>query len=324
MNLKMNNNSQMDVVFSSDTNYIMPAGVMMTSVSLNNKDADITFHALIDGSVKEKQKQQLETIVAGNGRHHIKFYLMDASRFVNLPMLGEIKLHITQATYYRLFLTEILPVEIEKVLYLDGDIVVMGSLKELWETNIDECSVGCVTDMSEAVHDYSRLGYSSDFGYFNAGVLLINLKYWRENKVVDSFWKIMSETPERIRLHDQDVLNICFYNSKKPLALKYNLQDGFLYKKDYWEVNHQKYENCIQEAIKQPVIIHYIARKPWFVGCENPFKNEWLYYLKKTQWRRYKLKRKKPYTFKNRVGKILRFMHLLPQFEQKDSMYRLL
>lgn len=310
----------MDIVFSADTNYIMPAGVMMTSVSLNNKDADITFHALIDGSVKEKQKQQLETIVAGNGRHHIKFYLMDASRFVNLPMLGEIKLHITQATYYRLFLTEILPVEIEKVLYLDGDIVVMGSLKELWETNIDECSVGCVTDMSEAVHDYSRLGYSSDFGYFNAGVLLINLKYWRNNHVVELFNRIMIETPEKIEHHDQDVLNICFYNSKKQLSLRYNLQNGFLYKKEYWEVDKQKYETLITEAIKQPVIIHFTAGiKPWYKDCDNPLKNEWLFYYKKSLWRKEKLRRKYTYTFKNRVGKLLRTLSLLPLFNKKEN-----
>lgn len=306
----------MDIVFSADTNYIMPTGVMMTSVCINNKDSDITFHALIDESVTEKQKQQLEEVVAGNCRHHIAYYLMNASRFAMLPKLGEVKLHITQATYYRLFLTEILPADIEKLLYLDGDIVVTGSLSELWNTHLDDCAVGGVADMSEAIQEYSRLGYPSDCGYFNAGVLLINLRYWRENEVVDTFRKIMIETPERIKFHDQDVLNISFFHSKKQLSLKYNVQNGFLYKKEFWQIDSQKYEQCVTEAIKRPVIIHYSARvKPWFVDCENPLKDKWIYYYKKTQWRRYRLKRKDPLTLRNRIGRMLRRWHILPNFD---------
>ncbi len=306
----------MDIVFSADTNYIIPAGVMMTSVSLNNKDTDITFHALIDESVTEIQKQQLEVVVADNSRHHILYYVMDASQFSSLPKLGEVKLHITQAAYYRLFLTEILPADLEKVLYLDGDIAVTGSLTELWNTEMGDCAVASVTDMSEAIQEYSRLGYDSAFGYFNSGVLLINLKYWRENKVVDTFQKIMAVTPERIKFHDQDVLNISFYNCKKQLSLKYNVQNGFLYKKEFWEIDSQKYEQSVTEAIKRPVIIHYSARvKPWFVDCENPLKDKWIYYYKKTQWRRYRLKRKDPLTLRNRIGRMLRRWHILPNFD---------
>ena len=306
----------MDIVFSADTNYILPIGVLMTSICVNNENTDLTFHILIDESVTEKQKQQLEGVVAGNNKHHIEYYMMDASRFVNLPMLGEIKLHITQAAYYRLFLTEILPVDLEKVLYLDGDIVVTGSLKKLWDIDLDNYAVGCITDMSETLHDYSRLGFPSDFGYFNSGVLLINLKYWREKKVVDTFRKIMVESPEKIRLHDQDVLNISFYDCKKQLDLKYNLQNGFLYKKEFWQIDCQKYESSIREAVRQPVIIHYSARvKPWFVDCENPLKGEWIKYYKKTQWRKNKLKRKEPLTLRNRIGKLLRRLHVKSNFD---------
>lgn len=306
----------MDVVFSTDTNYIIPTGVMVTSVCLNNQNADITFHALIDNSVTEEQMCQLEGIFSENARHHIEFYVMDASRFASLPKLGEVKVYITQATYYRLFLTEILPADMEKVLYLDGDIAVTGSLTELWNTDLDDCAVGGVTDMSEDIQEYSRLGYPSDFGYFNAGVLLINLKYWRENKVVETFQEIMAETPERIKFHDQDVLNISFYDCKKQLDLKYNLQNGFLYKKEFWQIDCQKYESSIREAVRQPVIIHYSARvKPWFVDCENPLKGEWIKYYKKTQWRKNKLKRKEPLTLRNRIGKLLRRLHLQPNFD---------
>lgn len=306
----------MDIVFSTDTNYIMPTGVMITSVSLNNQNVDITFHALIDNSVTEEQRRQLERILAENDRHQIEFYVMDASRFTSLPKLGEVKAYITQATYYRLFLPEILPDDIERVLYLDGDIAVIGSLSELWNTELDDYAVGGVTDMSEALQEYSRLGYPSEFGYFNAGVLLINLKYWRENKVVDAFQRIMAETPERIKFHDQDVLNISFYDCKKQLNLKYNLQNGFLYKKEFWQIDCQKYEQSVMEAVRQPVIIHYTARiKPWFVDCENPLKGEWIKYYKKTQWRKHKLKRKEPLTLRNRIGKLLRRLHLKPNFD---------
>lgn len=312
----------MDIVFSADTNYIMPTGVMMTSVCINNQDTDITFHALIDESVTEKQKQQLEDVCAVNSRHHILYYVMDASQFSSLPKLGTVKRYITQATYYRLFLTEILPADLEKVLYLDGDIIVTESLSDLWNTHIGDCAIGCVTDMSEAVHDYSRLGYPPEHGYFNAGVLLINLNYWRKNCVVDLFNRLMEESPERILLHDQDVLNISFYNCKYHLSLKYNLQHGFLFKKQLWEIDENKYENCIMEAIKQPIIIHYtFGIKPWHIECDNPLRNKWLFYLKKTQWKNYKLKRKYPLSFKNRVASVLRKLQLLPQYRKEDYQY---
>ena len=72
--------------------------------------------------------------------------------------------------------------------------------------------------------------YSPSLGYFNAGVLLVNLRYWRENNLSESFFEIINKYPERLRYHDQDVLNIVLKEIKLTLPLKYNVQHGYFFK----------------------------------------------------------------------------------------------
>lgn len=175
------------ILCSTDKNYIMPTGVMMKSVSVNNADEDVCFHVIVDESVSWWQKQQLKNVLKGCKRHHVEFHVFDNSLLSIFPRIGEVKEnYMTKATYYRLFVTKILSEDIDKVLYLDGDIVVDKSLKELWSTDLSGYGIAAVTDMSENQHDYHRLGYEKSLGYFNAGVLLINLQYWREHNVTDS------------------------------------------------------------------------------------------------------------------------------------------
>ena len=89
-------------------------------------------------------------------------------------------------------------------------------------------AAGVIPDMSiDDIRIYNRLQYSPSLGYFNAGVLLVNLRYWRENNLSESFFEIINKYPERLRYHDQDVLNIVLKEIKLTLPLKYNVQHGY-------------------------------------------------------------------------------------------------
>jgi len=301
----------MHVLCSTDKNYIMPAGVMIKSVSVNNPDADIVFHVIVDETVSKKFQKQLCEVVINNDRHVVDFLLFDETIFNTFPQIGEIKAHVTKATYYRLFVDRMLPVDIEKVLYLDCDVVVDNNLNKLFETDISNYAVGCVTDMSEAFHEYNRLGYDSKLGYFNAGVLLLNLKYWREHHVADDFMNIIINHPEKIKLHDQDVLNIVFCKNKLTLPLLYNVQNGFLWKPQYLQINYDKYQNELNDAIHDGAIIHFCSEiKPWHKDCDHPLREIWFKYFKETRWRNRRLKRKITRSLRTIIGDFLRKYHL--------------
>jgi lipopolysaccharide biosynthesis glycosyltransferase len=233
-------------------------------------------------------------------------------------MLGKVKDYITKATYYRLFFTEILPDHIDRIIYLDGDMIITGSLDELWNKDLSGYAVGAVTDMSESIHDYARLGYDRTLGYFNAGMLLINLKYWRDHCVLDNFMAVINHHPEKIKYHDQDVLNICFKENKKKLDFKWNFQDGFIYKPEFMEMDVEKYKDQIDKALTDQVVIHYTsAAKPWHKECLNPFKKEFEKYLSMTEWNSYHPVERFPYNhYKKQIGDILRFFHLRPPLRE--------
>lgn len=311
----------MHIVLSADKNYIMPTAVTMKSVCVNNQE--VHFHLIIDDSVTEAMKRQLSGVVSAEKQQTVSFYKVDKQIFASFPALGKVKTYISAATYYRLYLTELLPSTVDRVIYLDGDIIVRDCLSELWEFSLNECPIAAVPDMAECQHDYHRLGYEPDLGYFNAGVLLINLAYWREKGCLKHFMHIITEEAERIKLHDQDVLNITFAQTKQILPLGYNFQNGFLFKKEYRECG-DKYDRDIEEywnKKKKIVILHFTDTiKPWHLEDCNPYGYEFFKYYKMTPFGQKKLKHCGKNLLRYYVGMILRKVGLLSA--KKSSAYQ--
>lgn len=301
------------ILLSTDGNYIMPSGVMMKSVSVNNSDIPIEFHVMIDESVTQKQKEQLQRVLV-DSEHKITFHLINGNLFKHYPALGTVKSYLSKAAYYRLFVTDIVGDNVHKILYLDGDIIVTQSLLELWQVDISNYALGAVTDMAGGRQEFERLGYVANDGYFNSGVLLINLDYWRKHKLKEKFMDLIVKHPEKIVLHDQDVLNIILHDKKLNLPMKYNVQNGFLCKTFKEELGN-RYEECKEEwlgAITQPVIIHFTdGKKPWHVEDCNPLSYEWFKYYKQTEWKYQPLGHCNKSKIRYWGAKILRSLHLL-------------
>jgi len=319
----------MHILLSTDANYVMPSAVMIKSVSINNADMEIVFHAMIDGSVDERQKEKLSRVLT-NVKHKMEFHLMDAHFFEDFPELDGNKggkKYITQATYYRLVVADVLPRFVHKVIYLDGDMIVRHSLGELWRIDIEKYPIGAVLDMSAGCIDYDRLEYDRKNEYFNAGILLINLDYWRENDVKTQFMTLITQEPHRIRFHDQDVLNITFCGKFYPIPLRYNVQNGFLWKPDYTGLGnlYEKYKDSLRDAIKDPVIVHYTGHeKPWQVEDGNPYGYEFLKYYKQTEWKYTELKHCYKNKYRHAIAEFLRKVHVFPPkypYKRQDVMY---
>jgi len=277
----------MDIVACTDKWFVMPTGVMIHSVCVNNPDVDIMFHVIHDDSVTNKDRRDLEETVAGFNGKFITFYQVDETKFPSFP---NVTTRITQATYYRLMLSEVLPKTIGKVLYLDGDIIVRHSLLPLWNTDLNDYAVGAVPASEGNPEHYHRLNYPSQLGYFNAGVLLINLKYWREHDVVKDFMCILQKFADKLQLHDQDVLNVAFSDKKVRLPIKYNMHGVFLEKLPRYD--YKQYENEVEEARKDPIIVHFIVEKPWNSYSrqpKHPFASTFFKYQSQTKWKGVKI-----------------------------------
>lgn len=271
----------------------MPTGVMMYSACVNNLDVDIVFHIIVDESVTEKYMRDLEETVTVFEGKSITFYHIDVKKFPSFPNIT-MGTHVTQAAYYRLMLSEILPKNIHKVLYLDGDIIVRHSLLPLWNTDLKDSPIGAVVYPHDVFPDfYNRLQLSTQLGYFNSGVLLINLEYWREHDVVKSFMQIIQVYGERLSLWDQDVLNVAFSENKVILPMKYNLTSGFLKQIPQWDSCNNKKE--VEEARRDPVIVHFTDKKPWNVyqgHFNHPFLSTFYHYQDQTKWKGMKIDRR--------------------------------
>lgn len=268
-----------DLVVSTDHRYIMPTGVLIHSVCKNNMDQDVRFHVIVDESVTKEDREDIRVVA---GRNTVRFYDVDSRSFSTMPLAPG----LSPATYYRLLIPHILPGDIRKVLYLDSDIIVRHSLLPLWETDINGYAIAAVTDVDEAlIEKYNRQKYSPSLGHFNAGVLLINLDYWRENNIHSEIELYIKTHVEDIRFADQDILNYVLQKRKITLPIKYNTQTCFLYSVDNCGFDYWKYEKEILEARKDPVIIHYILGKPWEEGCNHPYRSTFIKYQAETKWK---------------------------------------
>lgn len=303
----------MDIVACADKNNIMPTGVMICSICVNNQDKEIAFHIIIDKDVSDMDCRELNEVITPFKNKNITIYHISAQILGNL--FPNINTRIPRAAYFRLYLTELLPQTIEKVLYLDGDTIVRHSLDELWNADLSCFALAAVPDMRTGTIDrYNRLRYPSTMGYFNSGVLLINLKFWRDNQVLKVFTDYISSHRDDIFAHDQDVLNYVFRGLKKHLPIKYNFQHGYLWKEplyDYW-----KYEKEVLEARKDPVILHFTSgNKPWvkYQPDPHPFCSSFYKYQNMTKWKGVRIDNRSIKTrIRTFVGDILRWMKVRP------------
>src|SRR5688500_1522890 len=128
----MNPQKQIHLGITFDQNYVTLFYVLLTSVFLNNKKNKIAVHVIATG-VDEAEREKIKTFIKA---HHgeIFFYEFDKYQASHLALTqGK---HLTAATYYRLYLPGLVPTHIEKLLYLDTDIVVIGDLWDLYNTEM--------------------------------------------------------------------------------------------------------------------------------------------------------------------------------------------
>jgi lipopolysaccharide biosynthesis glycosyltransferase len=287
------------IVCAADDNYAMPLAVMARSVLENLKDGCDLLLFVIDGGIKNYNKQKiLKSLFFANCV--VKFVpkpdplsfkrVEEVNKYCDIEGITMHKDTISIATYYRLFLPELIPVQIEKVIYLDCDLVVEEDILNLWKADLEDNYLLAAEDFwihSVSAHNgllnYKKLGIDQESKYFNAGVLVINLKKWRSDEITAKAIEYLIQNKEYIRFHDQDVLNGLLAGQWGQLDPRWNLTPGIY---DYYSEEESLFPKDIYDnLIRHPYIIHFASgTKPWN-SCNVYYKEHFFKYLDKTEWK---------------------------------------
>lgn len=277
---------KMNIVCATDDNYVLYCGIMLTSLYENNRDVEITTYILARGLSTHNQNKLSR--LAESYKTKIEVIMLADDMWKNSPIwLGD---HISVAAYYRLSVAEILPEDVKKVLYLDCDIIVARSLRNLWNTDITDYAAGAVIDSGHFNEQRNKMvGISVTEHYFNSGVLLVNVDYWRKKHVLGQALRFINDNLDQLRSHDQDVLNAVLKDQVLYLPINYNLQDFYLFP-PYFNRYGEQIKLQILQTRESEIAIYHLSMpvKPlncWH--CAYPFDAIWKQYKKISLWRHY-------------------------------------
>jgi lipopolysaccharide biosynthesis glycosyltransferase len=267
------------LMFSIDSRYLQHLAVCLTSILENNPN--LFFDVVIARRATEQlDEQKLRRSLARFPNHSVRVQVFSPPVDRVLPLNP--RASYTIDTWTRLWVEEFFPADVDRVLYLDADIVVVGDIAPLWNVDLQGALLGAV-DIPGSIRGVSHLGLRAEDGYFNAGVLLIDLQQWRETRAMDTVLGYVDAYPELMtRDVDQEALNACFHGRKKRLEYKWNVVWSFY--ADPLDLPLSREE--IEAVQRKARIIHYNSSlKPWSYFCDHPRKAEYEKYLRMTEWR---------------------------------------
>ena len=271
----------MNIAIAINEKYIPYAYVMLTSLMENHRSIsrDITVYVLY-GNIPDDKFSVFEKLEEEYGCSIVALQV-SMDRFpVDLPHTEQWTIEV----YFRLMLQDLLPDTVDKLLYLDTDIIICNSIEEYYNTDLGDNYLAVNADMSaervglvpvqeQLFADHIKNG---DFRYFNAGIMLMNLKLLRRDYSFETFMKEFEKRKDLIFAQEQDLLNDLFYGRVIYVdCTRYDLFAKVAYNEDKgyeWAKNNTS-------------IIHYAGRKPWSGdGLRYDTEKIWWEYAKLTPY----------------------------------------
>lgn len=283
----------MNIVYSASDLYSQIAGISILSMLENNQNVKDIQIFLIDNKISQKNKNKLEDVVKSFGR---KITFISP---LNIEQLSSTNINVGRwniSTFYRLFLASMLPNDIDKILFIDCDTLVLQDLSSLYYMDMEDKWLYGVDDCRGAAYR-TNLGLKPNDNYINNGVLLMDLKAWRDNNVEALFLQYIHDNQGDITFVDQGVQNGVLSKLEKNgiLHTKYNCMTVFF---------AFNYENLIKlrkppvarkkeeynAAVDNPAIVHFqscfrMSIRPWVKGCKHPYAKKYLEYKNKSPWK---------------------------------------
>jgi lipopolysaccharide biosynthesis glycosyltransferase len=251
--------NKIHILLTSDNNYAQYLAVTIISVLENNSQAENLIFHIIENGINQENKEKILSL-KNKYNTNISIYNLDNNNLEDLPSIN----HLSKAAYLRLLAPEILPTNIDKILYLDCDLVVLGDIDKLYQEDLDNNYIGAVKDLRSKCLALNFSQYNiKDF--FNSGVMLIDLKKWRENNISQKLLIFAREYKNQLITADQDILNCLLKDKWQNLPRKYNYDSKDL---------------VFNKIPKDTLILHYSGEtKPWSYLYNKADKKYFFHYL---------------------------------------------
>lgn len=259
-----NDDNTLNISYGIDENYLDGVGVSITSVLINNR-INIDFYIICD-KYTQSFVDKIEAL-AQEFKIKISLYLINVKCLEVLP-----KTQVwSRAMYFRLFAFDYLFHKLDKLLYLDADVICKGSLEYLLDLDLNDNVAAVVKDVDSIQSKVNeRLpSFNLQGRYFNSGVVLINLRQWAENRLTERALSLLTGkdgSATVFKYPDQDVLNILLRDKVYFLPREYNTI--YTIKSELRDKSHEKYLDIIHDDTK---LIHFTgATKPWHAWANYP------------------------------------------------------
>ena len=262
---------RMNILVTLNSGYVPQLIVMLKSLSESNKDEKIKVY-VAHSSLEKKVFQEIEEALKDNNIEIINVKL-EESLIQDVPITDR----YPKEMYYRIFAAHYLPKDLDRILYLDPDIIIINPLKELYNIDFKDSYFAAASHVKKGIQKINkvRLDMEEDSLYINSGVIMMNLKLLRKEQNLSEVLSYIEEHKNMLWLPDQDVISALYGSKVRALdPLIYNLSDRYLalYNINPLNINSKK---DLEWVRKNTVIIHYCGRnKPWrdnYIGILNEF-----------------------------------------------------
>lgn len=268
----------MNIVIVADNGYVQHAAVMLTSLFESNKSHRFHVFLLTDG-VSNENKFRLERLCAVYG-NTLEIHLPDQELLQeNNIDIGKLNSgRWSRMIYYKLFIPRILPDKINRCLFLDVDMIVVDDLKPLYDLEMEEGAIiAAVEDVISCIPRKKALGLNILDPYINSGVMVCDIKRWREEEVKRPIFNFVLEWSNRI-INEQDVIAVYMKGHIQLLPIRWNMVGCNYLRQKYV---FPKYYSELHEARKHPAIHHFCTLiQPWYADSPHPYRNLYIKYLK--------------------------------------------
>lgn len=288
------------IVLAADENFALPLAVTVRS-ALDNLDPECKLQIyVLDGGIRPATRAKLEQSWPA-GRYSVRWVPFDASVLAEVPLSG----HVNHMTYARIVVQRLLPATVDRVIYLDADLIVLGDLAQLWTEPmagawclaVQDCAAPsmdadatptfkrCAPHLGARVPvaNYRELGFDATDPYLNGGVLVLDLAAWRREAVDVQLIDCLEQHREHVRWWDQYALNVVLHGQWRPLDHRWN-QGANTFSFPNW--SESPYDESTFERLRSdPLVVHFTTKhKPWKVTCLHPWRRQFFEYLDRTAW----------------------------------------
>lgn len=262
--------------FGVDADYAKYAGIVMTSIVLQHPGHPVSFHLAVDRLLPEDQARFDDFTRLYRGT---KIHIYDTTNVMaSLPVpraADGVPERLNRTVFLRILLPDFLPPAIRRIVYLDADLLCIGSLESLWQTALDGAILAAVPYAPEAAADHCRRLRLRNSRYFNAGVMLIDTAAWRKARLTQRVLELCRTQPKRLLMLEQDALNCLLADEPAAVAA---LPPA---------CNHML--NAFLPRDAQPaegdVLLHFANEgKPWYHGAAEPIRSLWQSYVQRSLW----------------------------------------